>query len=51
VAFRLRRHREEKGSVISVAAQLLVDVLTGVVDAAMVTLNDSDLGALSPMPW
>jgi hypothetical protein len=36
-------HREEKGSDVNVAAHLLVDVLTGVVDAAIVVSNDSDL--------
>ncbi|MGH3224454.1 MAG: NYN domain-containing protein [Streptosporangiaceae bacterium] len=36
-------HREEKGSDVNVAAHLLVDVLTGVVDAAVVVSNDSDL--------
>lgn len=36
-------HREEKGSDVNVAAHLLVDVLTGVVDAAVVISNDSDL--------
>jgi len=36
-------HREEKGSDVNVASHLLVDVLTGVVDAAVVVSNDSDL--------
>jgi uncharacterized LabA/DUF88 family protein len=36
-------HREEKGSDVNVAAHLLVDVLTGVVDAAVIVSNDSDL--------
>ena len=36
-------NREEKGSDVNVAAHLLVDVLTGVVDAAVVVSNDSDL--------
>jgi len=36
-------HREEKGSDVNVASHLLVDVLTGVVDAAIVISNDSDL--------
>jgi hypothetical protein len=36
-------HREEKGSDVNVASHLLVDVLTGRVDAAMVISNDSDL--------
>ncbi len=35
--------REEKGSDVNVAAHLLIDVLTGVVDAAVVISNDSDL--------
>jgi hypothetical protein len=35
--------REEKGSDVNVAAQLLVDVLTRAVDAAIVISNDSDL--------
>jgi len=34
---------EEKGSDVNVASHLLVDVLTGAVDAAMVISNDSDL--------
>lgn len=37
-------HREEKGSDVNVASHLLVDVLTGQVDAAIVISNDSDLG-------
>jgi hypothetical protein len=36
-------HREEKGSDVNVASHLLVDVLTGAVDAAIVISNDSDL--------
>jgi NYN domain len=36
-------HREEKGSDVNVAAHLLVDVLTGTVDAAIIVSNDSDL--------
>lgn len=36
-------NREEKGSDVNEAAHLLVDVLTGVVDAAVVVSNDSDL--------
>jgi hypothetical protein len=36
-------HREEKGSDVNVASHLLVDVLTGTVDAAIVISNDSDL--------
>ena len=35
-------HREEKGSDVNVASHLLVDVLTAV-DAAVVISNDSDL--------
>ena len=35
--------REEKGSDVNVAAHLLLDCLTGVVDAAIVISNDSDL--------
>lgn len=35
--------REEKGSDVNVAAHLLVDVLQGAVDAAVVISNDSDL--------
>ena len=35
--------REEKGSDVNVASHLLVDVLGGVVDAAVVISNDSDL--------
>jgi len=35
--------REEKGSDVNVASHLLVDVLRGVVDAAVVISNDSDL--------
>jgi hypothetical protein len=36
-------HREEKGSDVNVASHLLVDVLTGHVDAVVVISNDSDL--------
>lgn len=36
-------HREEKGSDVNVASHLLVDVLGGNVDAAVVVSNDSDL--------
>jgi len=36
-------NREEKGSDVNVASHLLVDVLTGRVDAAVVVSNDSDL--------
>jgi hypothetical protein len=36
-------HREEKGSDVNVASHLLVDVLSGQVDAAVVISNDSDL--------
>jgi len=36
-------HREEKGSDVNVACHLLVDVLSGAVDAAIVVSNDSDL--------
>ncbi|MDM7892854.1 NYN domain-containing protein [Curtobacterium caseinilyticum] len=35
--------REEKGSDVNVAAHLLIDVLTGAVDAVIVISNDSDL--------
>lgn len=35
--------REEKGSDVNVASHLLVDVLSGAVDAAVVISNDSDL--------
>jgi hypothetical protein len=35
--------REEKGSDVNVASHLLIDVLTDVVDAAIVISNDSDL--------
>lgn len=37
------RKREEKGSDVNVATHLLHDVLKGVVDAAIVVSNDSDL--------
>jgi hypothetical protein len=36
-------HLEEKGSDVNVASHLLVDVLEGTVDAAVVVSNDSDL--------
>lgn len=36
-------HREEKGSDVNVASHLLVDVLQGDVEAAVVISNDSDL--------
>lgn len=36
-------NREEKGSDVNVAAHLLLDVLGGTVDAALVVSNDSDL--------
>lgn len=36
-------HVEEKGSDVNVAAHLLLDVLSGAVDAAVVISNDSDL--------
>lgn len=36
-------HLEEKGTDVNVASHLLVDVLTGAVDAAIVISNDSDL--------
>ena len=36
-------HQEEKGTDVNVASHLLVDVLSGVVDAAVVISNDSDL--------
>ena len=35
--------REEKGSDVNVASHLLIDVLSGVIDAAVVVSNDSDL--------
>jgi hypothetical protein len=34
---------EEKGSDVNVASHLLIDVLTGQIDAAIVFSNDSDL--------
>jgi hypothetical protein len=37
------RKREEKGSDVNVASHLLLDVLTGRVDGAVVVSNDSDL--------
>ena len=36
-------NREEKGSDVNVAAHLLLDVLGGTVDGAVVISNDSDL--------
>ncbi len=36
-------HIEEKGSDVNVASHLLLDVLTGAVDAAVIVSNDSDL--------
>lgn len=36
-------HQEEKGTDVNIASHLLVDVLTGAVDAAVVVSNDSDL--------
>ncbi len=36
-------HLEEKGSDVNLASHLLVDVLSGAVDAAVVVSNDSDL--------
>jgi hypothetical protein len=36
-------HREEKGSDVNVASHLLLDVLQGTVDGALVISNDSDL--------
>lgn len=36
-------YREEKGSDVNVASHLLVDVLSGAVDAGIVISNDSDL--------
>jgi hypothetical protein len=35
--------REEKGTDVNVASHLLIDVLSGAVDAAVVVSNDSDL--------
>lgn len=35
--------REEKGSDVNVASHLLIDILTGAIDAAVVISNDSDL--------
>lgn len=44
-------NREEKGSDVNVAAHLLVDVLTGVVDAAVVVSRTTVIWSfLSPMP-
>jgi hypothetical protein len=36
-------HREEKGSDVNVASHLLLDILSGDIDAALVISNDSDL--------
>ncbi len=36
-------YREEKGSDVNVAAHLLLDVLNGAIDAAIIISNDSDL--------
>jgi hypothetical protein len=36
-------NREEKGSDVNVAAHLLLDVLGGAIDGALVVSNDSDL--------
>ncbi|HEX6755480.1 MAG TPA: NYN domain-containing protein, partial [Mycobacteriales bacterium] len=36
--------REEKGSDVNVASHLLIDVLRGEIDGAIVVSNDSDLG-------
>jgi hypothetical protein len=36
-------NREEKGSDVNVAAHLLLDVLDGAIDGALVISNDSDL--------
>ncbi|HMO00374.1 MAG TPA: NYN domain-containing protein [Miltoncostaeaceae bacterium] len=36
-------HREEKGSDVNLASRLLIDALTGQMDAAIVVSNDSDL--------
>lgn len=36
-------HREEKGSDVNLASRLLIDALTGQMDAAVVISNDSDL--------
>jgi hypothetical protein len=36
-------HQEEKGSDVNVASHLLLDTLSGDVDAAVVVSNDSDL--------
>jgi hypothetical protein len=36
-------NREEKGTDVNVASHLLMDVLTGAVDGAMIISNDSDL--------
>lgn len=35
--------REEKGTDVNVASHLLIDILSGVVDAAIIVSNDSDL--------
>ena len=42
-------NREEKGSDVNVAAHLLLDVMRGHVDAAVVISNDSDLEL--PLRW
>jgi len=36
-------HREEKGSDVNLASRLLIDALTGKMDAAVVISNDSDV--------
>lgn len=36
-------YREEKGSDVNVAAHMLLDILDGAIDAAIVVSNDSDL--------
>jgi hypothetical protein len=41
-------NREEKGSDVNVAAHLLLDVLGGAVDGALVISNDSDLRTVIP---
>jgi hypothetical protein len=40
-------HREEKGSDVNVGAHLLLDILQGDVEAAIVVSNDSDLSVPS----
>lgn len=42
---------EEKGSDVNVAAHLLVDILTGAIDAAVVISNDSDLRLPVHQAW